>query len=105
MSDNAQIVAERRGPMKDLLRDGCLGQHGEIAMSRYSMAKVDNEYVVQAEGQSILRISSRRQAAKLLSTLIDRERDLASDGASHQRCRNPQPPRHPQPKRGPKYGP
>jgi hypothetical protein len=28
-------------------------------MSRYSLAKVDNEYVVQVEGQSVLRLSSQ----------------------------------------------
>lgn len=77
-----------------------LGSFGEIAMSRYSVAKVDNEYVVQAEGHSILRLSSRRQADKLIAALAERgERAAIADG-SHQRCRNPQPP---QPKRGPQY--
>jgi hypothetical protein len=66
-------------------------------MSRYSLAKLDNEYVVQAEGRSILRLSSRRQAAKLITALVDRENDVASGAEPHQRCRNPQPP----PQRGP----
>lgn len=74
------------------------GQLGEIAMSRYSLAKVDNEYVVQVEGQSVLRLSSRRQAAKLLSALNERDESEAAGGDGHQRWRKPQPP---QPKRGP----
>jgi hypothetical protein len=69
-------------------------------MSRYSMAKVDNEYVVQVEGQSILRLSSRRQAVKLIAALVERERDIeAGVVVPYQRWRNPQP--QPNPKRGP----
>ena len=81
-----------------LRREVVPGQFGEAAMSRYSLAKVDNEYVVQVEGQSVLRLSSRRQAAKLVSALNEREESLAAGGDSHQRRRKPQPP---QPKRGP----
>lgn len=66
-------------------------------MSCFSLAKLDNEYVVQAEGQSILRLSSRRQAAKLISALNEREDREAIEDEFHQRCRNPQPP----PQRGP----
>lgn len=66
-------------------------------MSRFSLAKLDNEYIVQAEGQSILRLSSRRQAAKLISALNEREDRETADDEFHQRCRNPQPP----PQRGP----
>jgi hypothetical protein len=66
-------------------------------MSRYSLAKLDNEYVVQAEGRSILRLSSRRQATKLITALVDHENDIASGIEPYQRCRNPQPP----PQRGP----
>ena len=69
-------------------------------MDRYSLAKVDNEYVVQAEGRSILRLSSRRQAARLILALIERERDIAAGVVvPHQRWRNP--PRQPKPQRGP----
>ncbi len=69
-------------------------------MDRYSLAKVDNEYVVQAEGRSILRLSSRRQAARLISALIERDRDIAAGViVPYQRCRNPQP--QPKPQRGP----
>jgi len=67
-------------------------------MSRYSLAKVHNEYVVQVEGQSVLRLSSRRQAAKLISALNEREERQTAGGDNHQRWRKPQPP---QPKRGP----
>jgi hypothetical protein len=71
-------------------------------MDRYSLAKVDNEYVVQAEGRSILRLSSRRQAARLISALIERERDIAAGVyVPHQRCRNPPPQPQPKPQRGP----
>jgi len=66
-------------------------------MSRFSLAKLDHEYVVQAEGQSILRLSSRRQAAKLISALNEREDREAIGDDFHQRCRKPQPP----PERGP----
>ena len=66
-------------------------------MSRFSLAKLDHEYVVQAEGQSILRLSSRRQAAKLISALNEREDREAIGDDFHQRCRKPQPP----PQRGP----
>jgi hypothetical protein len=68
-------------------------------MSRYSLAKLDNEYVVQAEGRSILRLSSRRQAARLITALVDRENEAATEAESHQRCRNPPP--QPNPQRGP----
>jgi hypothetical protein len=69
-------------------------------MDRYSLAKVDNEYVVQAEGRSILRLSSRRQATRLISALLERERDIAAGGVvPYQRCRNPPP--QPKPQRGP----
>jgi hypothetical protein len=67
-------------------------------MSRYSLAKVDNEYVVQVEGQSVLRLSSRRQAAKLILALNEREEREMASGNRHQRWRKPHPP---QPKRGP----
>jgi len=70
-------------------------------MSRYSVARVDNEYVVQAEGKSILRLSSRRQAAKLVTALTDRERDVTPDDDNHQRWRNPPPHPQPKPQRGP----
>lgn len=70
-------------------------------MSRYSLAKIDNEYVVQAEGQSILRLASRRQAAKLVSALTEREQGIAAADETHQRCRHPQPPPQPKPQRGP----
>ena len=70
-------------------------------MSRYSLAKMDNEYVLQADGQSILRLSSRRQAAKLVAALSEREQEVAGSAEPHQRCRHPQPPPQPKPQRGP----
>ena len=71
-------------------------------MDRYSLAKVDNEYVVLAEGRSILRLSSRRQATRLISALIERERDIAAGiCVPYQRWRNPPPQPQPKPQRGP----
>ena len=36
-------------------------------MARYSIRKLGSEYVVLADNQSILRFTSRRQAAKLIA--------------------------------------
>jgi hypothetical protein len=36
-------------------------------MKNYSIVKVGNDYVVQADDQSILKIASRRRAAKLIT--------------------------------------
>ncbi len=77
MTDNVQIVAERRGmhgvgepggaPERAAFSNNTLNQQiGDVMMDRYSLAKVDNEYVVLAEGRSILRLSSRRQATRLI---------------------------------------
>jgi hypothetical protein len=35
-------------------------------MKNYSIVRIGNEYVVQADEQSVLRITSRRRAAKLV---------------------------------------
>ena len=44
----------------------CLGRYLESRMKNYTIVKVGNDYVVQAEEQSVLKISSRRRAAKLV---------------------------------------
>jgi len=36
-------------------------------MTRYSMIKVGNDYVVQANDECILKVGSRRRAAQLIS--------------------------------------
>ena len=96
MTNKVRALAEHHHVRGVGRSGGCLPR-GD-AMSRYSLAKVDNEYVVQVEGQSVLRLSSRRQAAKLISALNEREESHATGGYSHQRWRKPQPP---DPKRGP----
>ena len=36
-------------------------------MKNYSIVRIGNEYVVQADEKSVLKISSRRRAAKLVT--------------------------------------
>jgi hypothetical protein len=36
-------------------------------MKKYSIVRIGHEYVVQADEQNILKVSSRRQAAKLVT--------------------------------------
>ena len=36
-------------------------------MKNYSIVRIGNEYVVQADDKSVLKISSRRRAAKLVT--------------------------------------
>jgi hypothetical protein len=53
-------------------------------MKNYSIVRIGNEYVVQADHKSVLKISSRRRAARLVSDaaeLLDLE---ASPRWSHQ---------------------
>lgn len=40
-------------------------------MTSYSMIKVGNDYVVQADEKCILKVSSRRRAAQLISEATD----------------------------------
>ena len=40
-------------------------------MTSYSMIKVGNDYVVQANDKCILKVSSRRRAAQLISEATD----------------------------------
>jgi len=40
-------------------------------MTSYSMIKVGNDYVVQADDQCILKVGSRRRAAQLISEATD----------------------------------
>jgi hypothetical protein len=44
-----------------------VGSLGIFPISSYSIVRAGNEYVVRADEKSILRISSRRRAAKLIS--------------------------------------
>jgi hypothetical protein len=40
-------------------------------MGPYSVARVGSEYIVKVQGQSVLRLNSRRQAAKLVAVLVN----------------------------------
>ena len=44
-----------------------LGQLGDLQMKNYSIVRIGNEYVVQADEKSVLKIASRRRAARLVS--------------------------------------
>ena len=44
-----------------------LGQLGDLSMNNYSIVRVGNEYVVQADEKSVLKIASRRRAARLVT--------------------------------------
>ena len=43
-----------------------LGQLGDFQMKKYSIVRIGSEYIVQAGETSILKVSSRREAAKLV---------------------------------------
>jgi hypothetical protein len=43
------------------------GQRGDFPMNTYSIIRDGNEYVVRAGEKSVLKISSRRRAAKLIT--------------------------------------
>jgi hypothetical protein len=48
-------------------------------MKKYSIVRMGNEYIVKVDEQGILKVSGRRQAAKLVSLaadLLERERAL-----------------------------
>jgi hypothetical protein len=51
-------------------------------MKNYSIVRVGNEYVVQADDKSVLKIASRRRAAKLITdaTELMEQRPAASVG-------------------------
>jgi hypothetical protein len=44
-----------------------LGQLGDFQMKNYSIVRIGNEYVVQANEKSVLKIASRRRAARLIT--------------------------------------
>ena len=51
------------------LKPGSVGSG--ISMTSYSMIKVGNDYVVQANDKCILKVGSRRRAAQLISDATD----------------------------------
>ena len=40
-------------------------------MKNYSIVRIGNEYVVQADAQSVLKIASRRRAARLVTSATE----------------------------------
>jgi hypothetical protein len=44
-----------------------LGQLGDFPMKKYSIVRIGSEYIVQVGESSILRVSSRREADKLVT--------------------------------------
>jgi hypothetical protein len=69
-------------------------------MKNYSIVRVGNEYVVQAGETSILKVSSRRQAAKLVTDAAEllQQQPAPSDGEHPSIAREPRvipdPPGH-----------
>jgi hypothetical protein len=51
--------------LRERLKPGSVGSG--ISMKSYSMIKVGNDYVVQANDKCILKVGSRRRAAQLIS--------------------------------------
>ncbi|MET4389985.1 hypothetical protein ABIB73_005765 [Bradyrhizobium sp. F1.4.3] len=59
-----------------LLKPGSVGSG--ISMTSYSMIKVGNDYIVQANDKCILKVGSRRRAAQLISDATDLLNALAA---------------------------
>jgi hypothetical protein len=61
-----------------------LGSLGMAAMNNYSIVRIGNEYVVQANDKSVLKVASRRKAAKLVNCaaeLLDSQ--ILPQGSKH----------------------
>ena len=72
-----------------------------MPMKNYSIVRIGNEYVVQADEKSVLKISSRRRAARLVTDaaeLLDSQpaAPLSADGGAVERDPGviPDPPGH-----------
>lgn len=73
------------------LKPGSVGSG--ISMTSYSIIKVGNDYVVQANDKCILKVGSRRRAAQLISEATDLLKalppvaspDIAPEAPSRQR--------------------
>jgi hypothetical protein len=55
--------------LRERLKPGSIGSG--ISMTSYSMIKVGNDYVVQANDKCILKVGSRRRAAQLINDATD----------------------------------
>ena len=63
-------------------------------MKIYSIVRVDDEYVVQAGEKSVLKVASRRRAARLVADaaeLLDLQAAAAEQQAAIDRRQSPQP--------------
>jgi hypothetical protein len=72
-----------------------LGQLGDFQMKKYSIVRIGSEYVVQAGETSILKVSSRREAAKLVTDaagLLQQEPASAEDGPPSRARETPEVP-------------
>ena len=72
-----------------------------MPMKNYSIVRIGNEYVVQADEKSVLKIASRRRAARLVTDaaeLLDSQpaAPLSADGGAVERDPGviPDPPGH-----------
>ena len=72
-----------------------------LPMKNYSIVRIGNEYVVQADEKSVLKIASRRRAARLVTDaaeLLDSQpaAPLSADGGAVERDPGviPDPPGH-----------
>jgi hypothetical protein len=58
-------------------------------MKNYSIVRIGNEYVVQANEKSVLKIASRRKAAKLVSDAAELLDSLSTPPTSPEACTQP----------------
>ena len=61
--------SQERTVLRGRLKPGSVGSG--ISMTSYSMIKVGNDYIVQANDKCILKVGSRRRAAQLISDATD----------------------------------
>jgi hypothetical protein len=62
-------LIEERTVLRLRLKPGSVGSG--VSMTSYSIIKVGNDYVVQANDKCILKVGSRRRAAQLISEATD----------------------------------
>jgi hypothetical protein len=60
-------------------------------MKKYSIVRIGSEYVVQAGKTSILKVSSRREAAKLVDAAELLQQEPALDAGEHPSIRREEP--------------
>jgi hypothetical protein len=54
-------------------------------MPNYSIIRIGNEYIVQADAKSVMKFSSRRKAAKLISEAAELLDQQAAESPSNSR--------------------